>query len=108
MSINLEGLNQQELDALITAAAEQKKKLHRVRINDVRNRIIALARDEGYSIEELFGDGKARSSGRSRGSVAPKYRDPASGATWTGRGKQPRWVQAFVAAGNSLEGLLIR
>lgn len=24
---------------------------------------------------------------------APKYRDPASGATWTGRGKQPRWIE---------------
>lgn len=36
-------------------------------------------------------------SGRKRGPrksvpVAPKYRDPASGATWTGRGKPPRWI----------------
>ncbi|MBS2132095.1 H-NS histone family protein (plasmid) [Burkholderia thailandensis] len=23
---------------------------------------------------------------------APKYRDPLSGATWTGRGKPPRWI----------------
>lgn len=23
--------------------------------------------------------------------VAPKYRDPASGTTWSGRGKPPRW-----------------
>jgi DNA-binding protein H-NS len=23
----------------------------------------------------------------------PKYRDPATGATWTGRGKQPRWIE---------------
>jgi len=25
--------------------------------------------------------------------VAPKYRDPVSGQTWTGRGKPPRWIQ---------------
>jgi len=24
--------------------------------------------------------------------VSPKYRDPASGATWSGRGKTPRWI----------------
>lgn len=24
--------------------------------------------------------------------VAPKYRDPATGATWTGRGKPPAWI----------------
>ena len=23
----------------------------------------------------------------------PKYRDPATGQTWTGRGKPPRWIQ---------------
>jgi len=23
---------------------------------------------------------------------APKYRDPASGKTWTGRGKPPNWI----------------
>lgn len=25
-------------------------------------------------------------------SVAPKYRNPATGETWTGRGKPPRWI----------------
>ncbi|MBU2122941.1 MAG: H-NS histone family protein [Gammaproteobacteria bacterium] len=25
--------------------------------------------------------------------VAPKYRNPASGATWTGRGKPPIWIR---------------
>jgi len=24
--------------------------------------------------------------------VAAKYRDPVSGATWSGRGKSPRWI----------------
>jgi len=24
--------------------------------------------------------------------VAAKYRDPASGSTWSGRGKPPRWI----------------
>ena len=39
--------------------------------------------------------------------VAAKYRDPASGNTWTGRGLQPKWVQAAVAAGKKLEDFAI-
>ena len=26
------------------------------------------------------------------GKVAAKYRDPATGATWTGRGVAPKWI----------------
>ncbi|WP_213757881.1 H-NS histone family protein [Delftia sp. WY8] len=30
---------------------------------------------------------------KAKGSVGePKYRDPATGATWTGRGKPPNWI----------------
>ncbi len=32
----------------------------------------------------------AKSSG---GKVAPKYRNPATGETWTGRGKAPKWIE---------------
>lgn len=28
-----------------------------------------------------------------RSTVAPKYRDPDSGATWPGRGRAPRWIR---------------
>jgi DNA-binding protein H-NS len=27
------------------------------------------------------------------GKVAPKYRNPANGDTWTGRGKAPKWIE---------------
>ena len=26
------------------------------------------------------------------GKVAPKYRNPSTGETWTGRGKAPKWI----------------
>jgi len=41
--------------------------------------------------------------GRPLGKVAPKYRDAASGATWSGRGLKPRWLAAALAAGRTLE-----
>jgi DNA-binding protein H-NS len=38
--------------------------------------------------------------------VAPKYRGP-QGEEWTGRGRKPKWVEAELAAGRSLNDLLI-
>jgi DNA-binding protein H-NS len=39
----------------------------------------------------VFPAGKTRSS-TAGNKVAPKYRDPATGNTWTGRGKAPKWI----------------
>jgi ParB/RepB/Spo0J family partition protein len=34
-----------------------------------------------------------------------RYRHPNNDATWSGRGKQPKWVQEWLEAGNTLEEL---
>ena len=43
-----------------------------------------------------------------RGPVAPKYRHPQTGETWTGRGKAPRWVTQAEAGGQSRDSFLIQ
>lgn len=45
---------------------------------------------------------------RGRGVLAPKYRDPQSGKTWSGRGLQPLWYRDALNAGAKPEDLLIR
>jgi DNA-binding protein H-NS len=35
---------------------------------------------------------KAKSGPKVGNKVSPKYRDPQSGATWSGRGKTPKWI----------------
>jgi DNA-binding protein H-NS len=41
--------------------------------------------------------------------VFPKYQNPKNPAEkWSGRGKQPHWVQAQLKAGKKLEHFLIR
>lgn len=42
-----------------------------------------------------------------RSVVAPKYRDPATGTTWTGRGKQPKWLAAALQSGRTLDSFRI-
>jgi DNA-binding protein H-NS len=122
MSIDLNALSPKELDSLISQAKKRKTTLSKRKpIAVVRNKLTQLAKAEGYSIAELFGSGgrvakdpaAARSAGRKPGKplgkVAAKYRNPANpGETWTGRGKQPRWLAAHTAAGRKLEDFLIK
>ena len=35
---------------------------------------------------------KVKSGPKPGQKLTPKYRDPVSGATWSGRGKTPRWI----------------
>ena len=60
------------------------------------SQVKGLVAEFGLTAEDIFGGGRSR-AGKSRGpkaggKVAPKYRNPATGETWTGRGKAPRWI----------------
>lgn len=48
----------------------------------------------GLTIMDIF-PGRASKSGgvKTVNKVAAKYRDPATGQTWTGRGKPPKWIE---------------
>jgi DNA-binding protein H-NS len=39
--------------------------------------------------------------------VAPKYRDPKTGETWSGRGAPARWLTAYEKQGKKRESFLI-
>jgi DNA-binding protein H-NS len=107
MAIDLNTMSSQELDDLITAAAEQKRRVQRERIGEVRKKLIALAKEEGYSIEELFGEGRKASAAKGR-PVPAKYRNPDNAQqTWSGRGKRPRWFVEALDAGRKENDLRI-
>lgn len=60
------------------------------------------AAEYGFSLKDLAGHEKAKAK------VAPKYAHPEDKAmTWTGRGRQPRWVKEHLDAGGSLDDVLI-
>ena len=39
--------------------------------------------------------------------ATPKYRDPNSGTTWSGRGKVPRWMKRLIEQGANREDFRI-
>lgn len=46
----------------------------------------------GITVKEIMPAADRERARRTRQRVEPKYRDPASGKTWTGRGKPPTWI----------------
>ena len=42
-----------------------------------------------------------------RTEVKPKYRDPKTGKTWSGRGGVPKWLADYIAAGGTKDELRI-
>lgn len=51
---------------------------------------------------------KGKSLKKSAVAVAPKFRDPVGGTTWSGRGPRPQWLkQALKKRGRTLEDFLI-
>jgi DNA-binding protein H-NS len=86
-----------ELDRRIaeTQRAEREQALAQVR---------TLMAEYGLTMADVAGHGRAASAPRGKpgGSVAPKYRDPATGQTWSGRGLQPRWLREALAAGRPI------
>ncbi len=104
MEINLREMSLKELKQL------QKDVNHAIATYKDRQREEALqeleelARQRGFSLVELTGSLKKR-----RKPVAPKYANPANpDMTWSGRGRQPRWVSDALSEGRTLEDLAIR
>jgi len=106
MAIDLKGLNQHQLNELIHRAESRKHELAKERIVKAREKILAILKAEGITLEELF---DSRGTGRKKRAPAKaKYRNPADHAqTWSGRGKRPRWFNAALAAGKKEKDLLV-
>jgi DNA-binding protein H-NS len=54
-------------------------------------RVRALIAEHGLTAQDVFPI-KAKSSNQKGSKVAAKYKNPATGETWTGRGKPPKWI----------------
>jgi DNA-binding protein H-NS len=73
--------------AELQALAEEAR---RHEIEEAKTKIREIMQASGIAVDDLQVDKKKADKVRS--SVAPKYKDPATGKTWTGRGRAPAWL----------------
>ena len=111
---------QAKIEKEISKLQKQAAALHDKRRKPVITSIVKSMREYGITPDDIaaaFGSAKSGRSGKRKAAgsasaavkrpVAPKYRHPETGETWSGRGKAPRWLMAAEAAGAARDSFLI-
>jgi DNA-binding protein H-NS len=97
-----------KINELIAARVELEKRIYEIQ-RDARALNIAKVRavmaEFGVTAADIKGKataGRASGAEKPRGKLAIKYRNKATGDTWAGRGRPPRWLTAALASGAKL------
>jgi DNA-binding protein H-NS len=113
----LEGMNEVQLREVIQAAQSALRERGAKRLEELQQ----LAKEAGYQVtltkigeKEGRRRGKRAAAGKGgrsdrRQEVSAKYENPDNPSDkWSGRGRQPKWVQMAIAHGRTLEDMAIR
>lgn len=92
----------QELIAQREALERQIEQTMKQGRNDALEQIRALMSEYGLSPNDI-GKGAPKPSASKGNKVAAKYRNTATGESWSGRGLQPKWLKAALASGKKIE-----
>lgn len=104
--MKIDNLSFAELKILQAQVAAEIKKRQPQEKREVVRKIRELALSQGFTLDDLLSS--SEEGPRFVTSAKPKYRNVDNPEQiWAGRGKKPRWVQAWLDKGGSLEDLLI-
>lgn len=100
-----------ELKKLLAIIPEEIKSREAQEKQTVLKEMEELAAKHGYKLEELFDQAQVSATDKKSATRKPakiKYRNPDQPSlTWTGRGKKPAWVTAWLNQGKSIEELKV-
>ena len=82
-----------ELKAQIARLQAQADEARRTELGNVIEEIRNKIAEYGLTAEDLgFATAARRGRPPKKAPLPPKYQDPKSGNTWSGRGKPPNWI----------------
>jgi len=83
----------EEIQAKIADLQAQAERVKREEKQQAIDAARAMISSYGITAKDLGLDKapKGKAGPKPGGKIPAKYRDPASGATWSGRGKTPKW-----------------
>lgn len=100
----------EELRKLSASLDKQLENARRESAAEAIKQIKMLMTQHGITAQDLgqLGLGKQDAKHANAGvKVAPKYKHPVTGETWTGRGIKPKWMQNAIAQGATMESFKI-
>ena len=83
---------------------EETKKKER---GDAIEKIRTLMSEYGLTVADLSPRGPSKAKTGTGKKVAAKYRNAATGDSWSGRGLQPKWLKAALASGRKLSDFAV-
>lgn len=111
---DLDNLTEAELRNLIRSAQAALDRQLAQRAKSTLKEIRRLAAEVGFEVtfakagKPAGGKAGAAPTASPRGKAVQKYRNPDNPAeTWSGRGRPPKWAQAALDQGQTLEDFLI-
>lgn len=101
----LKGFSLEDLDRLVVAVEQERQAKREAARKALLEEVRAKAEALGLSLGNLLESAEqARGAAKgTRAAVRPKYRDPETGETWSGRGSPPGWLRRLEEQGRSRE-----
>jgi DNA-binding protein H-NS len=97
-----------ELLAQKAALEKQIADVQREQRAEAIAQVKTLMAEYGLTLADIGGATKATvAPRRASAKVAAKYRDPASGNTWSGRGLKPKWLTTALESGRTLSDFAV-
>ena len=90
-----------DIEKRIEAATRQER-------TDAVAKVKSLMSEYGLSVSDLSARKRSKASASRGAKVAAKYRNAATGDSWSGRGLRPNWLKAALSAGKKLEDFAVK
>lgn len=116
MTQNLTGYSLPQLKQLRSRIEKEIAKQESAGKASVLKKLQKLAKEHGFTLDDLLGStaqvkpvkAESKAPAVPKAPVPVKYRHPSKqDLAWSGRGRRPQWVEAWLANGGALDALMI-
>lgn len=94
-----------ELKTLLDQIPAEIKRREKLEMTRIRQELEALAAKSGYTLDQILNESTEKVRKASKPATVKYHHPQDASLTWTGRGRQPKWVVEFLAAGGAMEQL---
>ncbi|MBN3768264.1 H-NS family nucleoid-associated regulatory protein [Burkholderia sp. Se-20378] len=85
--------NYKALKAQLEALHERTEAARIAELEAVVTQIRELVAEYGITEDQIFGRKRAKKAEGAAAAAEPKYQNPKTGETWSGRGRAPLWIR---------------